>query len=224
MKRESSRPTLSQIAEILAERRGRQNDFAFIQEMKVLVHLWRQRILVESLNSRPEDRPHFVVTFDMELEEVPISDFPGFPSDCTIMRTKECVPKPIRANGTLFDFIGYLDKKTRIPLAKSFESLEMLLHSKFTGKLARSVYINNRIYVAKYPAPAISISMVPEDMNEVPLVPCESSSTGCYDEKESPYPISGDIAQRIIQAILSTELASEVPTTAKEIPIANEQR
>lgn len=220
------RPSLNQLAETLAERQGRQYDHAFKEEMKVLIHIWRQRLLVDSLNSRPEDRQFFRIWIDVPLIDTPISEFPGFPNNHCVKRTKDCLPKALRANSTMYDFVGFLNKETPIPLESSVSLVKLKMNSRYTGDQPRSVAINGYIYVFNYSGPAISVSMIPEDMTEVPKLECYDcgDSGQCYTDDE-PYPVSGDIAQRIIQAILSTELARNVidPKT-EEVPMNNEQR
>lgn len=226
MKKANKIPTLNEIVEMLAERTGKQFDHGFKEELKIMVHLWRQRLLVDSLNSRPDDREFFKVWFDLPLVEVPISDFPGFSGSCIVKRTAQKVPRPLRANSTLFDFVGFLNKAERLPMSKTMETVKVLMGGRFTGKVPRSLYINEHIYTFNYLGPGIAIAMIPEDMTQVPTSPCEGSKESlCYSD-DKPYAVSGDIAQRIIQAILSTELArGVVPSNIKanEIPVNDEQ-
>lgn len=221
----SNRPSLNQLSEILAERSGRQHDYGFKQELKVLIHLWRQRLLVDSLNAKPEDRKFFRVWLDLPVIDVPISDFPNFPNNHCIRRTRDCIPKSIRANSTLFDFVGYLNKSTVIPIEDSMQAVEIMSQSKYTGNLSRGVYINGYIYVTNFTGPAISVSLIPEDMSEVSKIECFDCGTNdCYSD-DSPYPVSGDIGQRIIQAILATELnRNVVDLKTQEIPISDDSR
>ena len=229
MDKPTKRPTLNQLAEILAERAGKKFDLSFREEMKVVIHYWRQRLLVDSLNSRPEDREFFKVWFDMALEVAPISTFEGFPENSCIKRSTKCLPKSLRANSILVDFIGYLNKERRIPVVKSLESARILDQSQFTGGQPRAAIINGYIYTFNYMGPGVSVAMIPEDMTEVPTeglecFECSANKDLCYTD-DSPYPVSGDIAQRIIQAILSTELSRNVmdPKT-EEIPVANDEK
>lgn len=229
MEKPSKRPSLNQLAGLLAERAGKKYDLSFREEMKVAIHYWRQRLLVDSLNSRPEDREFFKVWFDMKLEVAPISTFEGFPEDACVKRTVDCLPKPLRANSTIVDFIGYLNKEKRIPLVKSLQTAKILNQSQFSGARPRAVLINGYIYTFNYTGPGISVAMIPEDMTEVPsegmeCLDCASNKDLCYTD-DAPYPVSGDIAQRIVQAILATELSiNNIDPKKEEVPVSNEER
>lgn len=229
MEKPSKRPSLNQLAELLAERAGKKYDLGFKEEMKVAIHYWRQRLLVDSLNSRPEDREFFKVWFDMKLEVTSISTFEGFPEDTCVKRTTKCLPKAIRANGTIVDFIGYLNKEKRIPLTRSLQTAKILNQSQFSPAQARAVLINGYIYTFNYFGPGISVAMIPEDMSEVPsegldCFDCVTNKNICYTD-DMPYPVSGDIAQRIVQAILATELSRNVVDPKKEeVPVSNEEK
>lgn len=229
MEKPSKRPSLNQLAELLAERAGKKYDLAFREEMKVAIHYWRQRILVDSLNSKPEDREFFKVWFDMELIDAPISTFEGFPENACIKRTKNCLPKAIRANSKMVDFIGYLNKEKSLAVTTSLQTAKILNQSQFTGTQPRAVIINGYIYTFNYTGPGVSVAMIPEDMTEVPTeglecVDCAVNKDLCYTD-DKPYPVSGDIAQRIVQAILATELSRNIVDPKKEeVPVSNEEK
>lgn len=212
-------PSLKEIAEILAERAGRQFDAAFLAEMKVVVAYWRSRLIVDSLNSRPKDRKFFTRWIEIPLIEVPISQFEGFPECATIMRTECEVFSPIRANSKLFDYIGKLDRMNLINLYEPYE-VKDLASSRYTGDVIRAMRINGYIYIAGPGAnniPGLAISGIPEDLEDYNRC-CNKCSSECYDD-DKPYPASQDIIQRIIQAALSTELRIPVQPETKEVVI-----
>lgn len=214
--------SLNELAELLAERVGRQFDVAFKAELKIMINYWRSRLIVDSLNSRPKDRPFFTKWIEIPLIEVKQSEFPDFPN-CYILRTKCEVPKPVRANSTLFDFIGKLDRMSIIPLHEPYQ-IKSLIASKYTGKNPKAAYINGYIYIfGTLNLPGIAVKHIPEDVEKFKECCEECGASECYTDDE-PYPVSLDIQQRIIQAILSTELRTAIPEEpkAKEIEITNE--
>lgn len=207
------RPSLNELAEILAERAGKQFTPGFKEQMKVLINIRRQRLLVDSLNSRPQDREFFKIWIDIPLEPASISNFPGMPKECNLKRTACCLPTPVRANSTMYDFIGYLNKVTPIPVYNSIEIARTIQEgSKYSPIKPYAILINGYIYVFNYTGPGISVAMIPEDMSEVDgcVDICRGEDYGkdCYSD-DAPYPITGDIAQRIIQSILADELARD---------------
>lgn len=197
--------TLNKIVETLAERTGRAYDIAFKKELKVIVNYWRVKIIVDSLNSRPKDRVFFQQWFDMPLISVPISDFEGFPTDCTVMRTKCKLPKPLRANSIPFDYIGMLNKMTPIAL-KPLYTIENLLDGKYSGREIYASLINDYIYIINGHMPGIAVCMIPQSLEELSSCCSECGSKECYTD-DSPFPATDDIVTRIVQAILATELS-----------------
>lgn len=213
--------SLNELAEILAEREGRQFDVAFKEQMKVVVNYWRARLVVDSLNSRPQDRKFFTVWIDMPLEVVNLSEFPDFP-DCPVLRTTCELPRPIRANSKLYDFIGQLNRQNVIPVKEPYQ-IKPLMESKYTGSEPKAALINNRIYVfGRLDMPGISVQLIPEDIDDYNKC-CEECGSPCLTGDE-PYPVSADIKQRIIQAALSTELGKQPKPETKigEIPVSND--
>ena len=99
--------TLNEIVSILSERVGRPFDIPFQEELKVLVKLKSIRYTKDLLAKKPLDRRYFLQSFVAELVQVAEIDCP-ITYGC-ILRTKLKIPKPIRANNTIFDFVGTPD-------------------------------------------------------------------------------------------------------------------
>lgn len=215
--------SINQLAEILAERSGRQFDQPFIDEMKVVVNYWRAKLIVDSLNSRPKDRKFFTKWIEIPLIRVPASEFPGFPECEELLRTKCQIPRTVRANSKLYDFVGKLDRMTPTPLKEPYQ-IRALSGGPYSGTIPRSAEMNGYIYVFNtLNIPGLAIQLIPEDVEEFKGC-CEECGAGhCYNDDE-PYPASSDIQQRIIQAVLSTELRQQLPseTKAQEVILKNE--
>jgi len=207
--------TLNELSELLAERTGRQLDIPYREELKVMINYWRTRLLVDSLNSRPDDRKFFMQWIEMPVEVVNLSDFAGFP-DHEVLRTKCKIPKPIRANSKMYDFVGKLDRISTIPIQEPYEVAAMI-HSEFNSKQLRGTLINGYIYIfGTLLLPGISVALIPESIEAYNACCVDCGSPTCVDDN-APYPISGDIEQRIIQAILATELKTIIPPQTPEI-------
>jgi len=216
--------SLNELAELLAERAGRQFDFSFRQELKVMINYWRVRLIVDSLNSRPNDRKWFSKWLELSLIEVNFSQFPDFP-ECPIMRTEFKIPKSIRANGKLYDFSGKLNKMTVISVHEPYE-IKVLMSGRFTGSYLRMAVINDYGFVFNaLNLPGISIKLIPEDIQEFQLAMSQSlSPVPCFTDDE-PYFVTEDLKQRIVQAIIATEFRMPaIPETKlQEIQINNER-
>lgn len=215
--------SLNQLAEILAERAGRQFDIPFQEEMKVVIDYWRVRLLVDSLNAKPADRKFFTKWIDFPLETVNRSDFPGYP-DCAILRTKCKIPRTVRANSKLYDFVGKLDRMTTIQIREPYE-IRNLMHGVYTGDDPRGALINERLYIfGQLNLPGVSIQLIPESISDYNAC-CTDCGSPCLTGDE-PYPVSADIKQRIIQAIIATEFRNPaIPETKRtEVELSNDSR
>lgn len=212
--------SLNELAEILAERQGRQYDIPFREEMKVMINYWRARLIVDSLNSRPKDRKFFTKWLEIPLEQVNESEFAEYP-DCPVLRTVCKIPKAVRANSKEFDFVGKLNKRSVISMHEP-HLIEVLNSSEYTGKNIRGALINDYIYVYnELNLPGIAVNMIPESIEE--FKDCCLNCDTCFTDDE-PYPVSADLQQRIIQAILGTELRAVLSEDPKSKEVENEQQ
>lgn len=194
----------NKIISILSERAGRAFDVPFQEELLDIVDYWASTILKQTLEKRPQDRKRFLQSFVIELERVPKIECP-IEYGC-ILRTISKVPKPVRGSSTLFDYIGDPDMEDAwsVPLQDAF--FKALSSSKYTGNRPKPSYRDGYIYIRslenkelKY----IGIQGVFSDFRAVRELKCDDSS--CFDY-DSPYPITNDMIQQVIQAILTTEL------------------
>jgi len=214
--------SLNELAESLAERAGRQFDFAFREQLKLWINLWRSRLIRDSLNASPKDRQFFTSSLVLELEKV--DDI----ADCgVVLRTKCKLPQPVRANSILFDYIGSQSMTSSYPLIQS-HSLPYLDSGKYTRGRPKVSWIDNYLYVFNSPLlKVIRVHGIFEDLTK--LGSCVKSANGSTEHDvcnldDAPFPVSQDIQQRIIQSILSVEL--RIPSTQPdtEINLTNEDR
>lgn len=208
--------SLNQLAEILAERVGRQYDITYREELKVIIEYWRVKLVVDSLNSRPKDRNFFNKWIEVPLEVVNESGFEGYP-DSPVLRSKCQIPATIRANSKQFDFVGKLNRLEHIPFTDPF-LIPYLNDSEWGGKPIRAAIVNGYMYIYNtLSLPGIAICMIPESLDEFYSCCVDCASTHCYNH-DLPYPLPGDLQQRLVQAILATELKQPVPEPNIEIP------
>jgi hypothetical protein len=216
--------TKNEIVTILAERVGRQFDLAFKRELGVMVDYWRSTIMRQKLRERPQDRSFFKDGFVLELEKALVTECAEIGLDCTILRTVKTIPRPVRSNNIVFDYIGTDDFINPWGVIQTWY-YKFKKSSKFTGANTVWMYKNNRIYVLnagpllKY----IGVEGVFEDPRSVEEVKLCSETGGCASD-DIDFNTPGDITQAIIQSILSTELRSMVNSERAEIPVTPTQK
>lgn len=193
-----------EIISILSERVGRQFDIPFQEELIVIVDYWAGTILKQSLEKRPQDRRRFIQSFVLPLEVVPEIECP-IEYGC-VLRTTQKVPKPIRGNNTLFDYIGSADFKDAWNTPSSSALLMYLESEKYVGSRPKPDYRDDYIYVYGRESKEIEyigIQGVFSDFKELRSLKCGEDS--CFDI-DSSYPLTSDMIQQVVQAILRTEL------------------
>jgi hypothetical protein len=210
--------SLNELAEILAEREQRQFDIPFIEEMKVVIGYWRSRLLRDALEKNRQDRMYFRQYIEVPLVRVNIAELPGFP-DYPVLRTACEIPEPVRANGIAYDYVGSPDKLSNFKLFTEQHELIPALNATHTGKNPKGLWLNKFIYVFnRLDLPYLGVSGVYDDPQSVADFKCNCGCDPCYDD-DMPYPISGDIQQRIIQGILSTELRQVQKADTEVVPV-----
>lgn len=210
--------SLNELATLLAERSGRELDVPFQEEMKVAVGYWRSRLLRDALERNKKDRAYFKQYIEVPLQEVNISELPGFP-DYPVLRTQCTIPEPVRANGIFFDYVGSPDKLSVFKLFSEQHEIIPALDAKYSGRRPKGLWLNGYIYVFNLlDLPYLGVSGVFDDPQSVADFKCNCGCDACYDD-DMPYPISGDIQQRIIQAILGTELNRNSNNETNVVPV-----
>lgn len=215
--------TLNGLAESLAERAGRQFDIPFREQIKLWILLWRSRLLRDTLNRKPEDR-----TFYQSSLVIPLVPTDLFAECGKVLRTKCKVPKPVRANSILFDYVG------SVTMTHSFQvvqphTIPFISASKYTGKRPKAVYMDEYIYIFNAGLlKELRLHGIFEDLTQVDRG-CVTSISGnpaaefeTCDLDDAPFPVSLDLQQQIIQAIISTELRQLIPQTDTEVNLTNE--
>lgn len=202
--------TLNEIAETLAERAGRQFSQPFQAEMKALVHVWRSRLVRDTLERNRKDRIFFRQWFEVEMEVIAsMTEFPGFPVR-PLMRSVCEIPNPLRANNIVFDYVGSLDGISQFQVFSEQHEIIPALNSPYTGDKIKILWMRRRLYAWNtLTLPGLLGSTVFDDVTAIDFLKCKCNQDMCYDD-DKEYPAPREIQQKIIQAILSTEL--RVPT------------
>ena len=195
--------TLNEMVGILAERAGKTFDVPFQQELKAIAKAWSATILRQRLEKNHYDRKYFYQHLSIPVEQVSVLNCP-IKYGCTF-RSVNKVPKPLRSNGILFDFVGSADYTN--PFTYRMEwTRQFFAHSKYTGSDSSYLYADGYLYFDNISALTKVIGLIGifPNTDEVKNFIC-SDAPCITDDDELPY--GEDIAQQVIQSILSVELS-----------------
>lgn len=212
--------TLNQIVTILAERSGRQYDLVFKRELKTIVHYWRVQILKQTIQKKASQVSYFLNPIVIEIEQVPEIECPI--KDGCVLRSKERLPKTLRTSTAPFFYVG--DPKFKglgFSHSQSF-NLDFVKHSRNQPtNIVRYTFVDGYIYLYGLPSPQryIGVQDVFESPELLKTVNCETGEiTNCYTD-DNEYPLTEDLVQQLIQAILATELRIQAQSDTKEVPL-----
>jgi len=208
--------SINRIVSILSERAGKSIDATFQEELKDIVQYWRATILKDALRKRPNDRNYFMQSFTEKLIQVPKVECP-IEYGC-ILRTERKIPTTIRSGGILYDYVGTPLWDNSFGMTNGAKDLYFTFN-KFTGNRYRYEYKDNYIYI--YNASLKNIKYIgirgifenPRDLN-----PFRCNKEECYND-DMDYPLSDDLVQQVINAILKTELRLLPIETEKEVNV-----
>jgi len=209
--------TLNKIAQNIADSLGKPFDVLLRERIKYTVKYYRAEFIRQDIE-RNGISSHFLQTFTTELVKADKADTCLVNVNCTILKTKNPIPSPVRVKGELFKYIGDAGYKQAYTY-RQLEELQYSEYNKYTSKVKSYDYKNDYIYVfnttkVKY----ITIQAVfefPEEVNTVCSVTKE-----CYTD-DSKFPISSDMIRRITVGLLSSELRM-LNISDKEVNIEND--
>lgn len=194
-------PTLNQIGDFIAYRVNRPNDRAVKNQAKLLAKTIRSRESRRSLERARHDR-QLLQRIQVELIKVDKADSCFIDIGCTIRRTKNKVPKPIRwKTDAPFIYVGQLVGNNSFTYT-DLEELRYAAKNKFTSKVGRYYYINDYIYVVNQDKLKwIDIHSQFDDPDQI-INLCDNNA--CYND-DMEFPVTNDILHVIIREILTVE-------------------
>jgi len=209
--------TLNEIIGILSERAGRQFDVPFQEQVKLWVSAVRLKFLKDSLEKRPGDRRLYLKSIVAAVEKMSKIDCP-IDYGCAL-RTKLEIPQPIRANNTVFEFVGTPDFE--IPFGEGGDWKEQYFqHNKYTANDIRYKYRDNYIFIVdkEYLIEYIGIQGVFEDTSKLSAFKCADSNGLCsFDDSE--YPMPGDLQYPMLKEVLAIILGSPMFKDNTEVKV-----
>lgn len=199
--------TLLKIAELIAERGGRQFEIPFRKEVEDMIVYWRARILKDTLERKMSLKKYYMQSILDELEEVNKEECEEL-GECgceNVLRTKHEIPQTIRASPNPYDYIGseggyYGYAWTTFGAEKFFG------HNKYTKSNPRWTLLNNRIYIFRDKnIKNVRIEGVFSDPRTLGVFMCPGSTKSpCYSAT-SDFNADDAMIQLIVTGILATE-------------------
>lgn len=190
--------TLNEITVLIASDFDRQFDEPFKLMLGERVKYWRSRLIRNSLEKDARERKFFTQPIYVPMTKsspVPCAS----PVDLCPVAMSVDIPKPIRANGILFDYVGAIDGSNAFSLATS-GTLSYLLKGRYSHNSIRFNYMAPRVLVYKDDIPTILINAVWDDPEAAAKLNCSTRNIACnfWDEE---YPITNDLLQLVVQSI-----------------------
>lgn len=161
---------------------------------------WHSRLLRNSLQEKPNESKFFRQTLYAEMEDSDATpecvNYPG----CPVRRTKKEIPSPVRYSTSLFDYVGSVDGKNSF--REYTPGTGVYLEA---GKYSKNHVFwkleNRRGIVEGHPnLPFMRFDGVFDHPAEVMQFNCDGGINCDYWDR--PYPVSGDVAQQIIQYVV----------------------
>lgn len=197
--------TPNEITTLLAMNLGKELDVPFKKAMYERVKVWRATLIKQTLDRRPADAHYFIQTIYLPLVKTDTLQ----PVDPRLSRfaaiTSVVVPLPIRASDVgIFHYVGGVDGNSPWGYADT-GTLGYLRAGQYASKFNFHNYINRKFAVYEWPdLEYIRIGGIfnsPEEAMVYESIPPQPN----YNWWDQDIPMSGDVEQRVIQCILSTD-------------------
>lgn len=199
-------PSLNEIAIQIAEPFGKQFEVPFLAMIKDRVDYLREKFMRQALEKNPGDRKYFLQSIVMPLK---LSNAAcGSRFTCTVRRTVERIPRPLRVNGILFDYFGATDGSNAFKyMNRGLEEYQS--SGKYTNNIIGYRYVNGFGDVLDDLVPEVLIDGIFANPRDAHRFDCTSKASCKPDDME--YPVSGDILSLIIETAMDELRATDKP-------------
>lgn len=210
--------TLSKLATQIAAHLGKELDEPFKRMLADKIDSWRSRLIQDSLQEKPLESKYFRQTVWVPLEEVsPVPDCIKAPV-CKVLQSIKEIPVPMRYGPRMFDFVGSVDGSFAFTEG-SPGTTAFLQAGKYSKHKIFWEQINGFIQIKSTKGlPAFRLDGVFDKPSEAMRFNCEVSAIGC-DYWNEPYPITGKMAQQVVQYILQVDFNRPVTPATKEVDV-----
>jgi len=194
--------SLNQLADLIANTFGKYNDHEFKERIKDRIKFLNATLIRRTFDKHGTDE-ELIIPLKFQLEEVVdpaiCIQFGITNKKCTILKTKNKVPTPLRTVSTpIFNYIGVLDGTIPFYKARKFE-IKPLRKERLNNNQIFVVYENKYFYIIGniqiefMRADAVYINL--DEFNQL----CDPDSN-CYNDYDE-YPIPLDIIDIIIKEL-----------------------
>lgn len=191
--------SLNSITTNIAQAHGREQDEPYKRVLAVDVDAWRSLLIVRSLERHPEQRKFFRQTLWVPMETVNPLPCPVPMQLCQVARSKKGlhIPTPMRLQDILFDYVGSMDG--RAPFRESSPgTIDFLSAGRYARLNTHYEWTNHKIEIRQFPwMPMIRVDGIFDKPRDVMEFNCKHNQQ--CDYWDSPYPITGDLLQVILQ-------------------------
>jgi hypothetical protein len=215
--------TLNEITTLIASHLEMELDDPFKLMMAKRVGYWRSRLIKNSVDKDQKDRRFFkqVIYVKMEVQNEIVCNVPY--TQCKIAKSVGKVPKPTRANGVLFDYVGAIDGMNAFTEG-SGGMIPYMMQGKYSKNVIRYTYENEYIKIyGNVNIPMIRVDGVFDDPEAAAKMNCNNGQSNDCDFWNIEYPVTGDILQLIVQSILQVDYNRAPNTETKQIPVTAEK-
>ncbi len=210
--------TLNEIVHLIAERLpglspGLPPDPVLLRTLVPTVLYWRAVLLRREFSTNgtypKAARQELVVPLDV----VDVSELADFTYGCTVYRTVNPVPQPVRTKDAPdFVYVGGVDRQHPFTYCLREEAVYRA-SNRYTKNTPAYAYENGYVYVFNTSPERLLVQGIFQDPRQVVLY----GSTTPLDEYDldQQFPLPEDIVQALVQAVLTTEYrsaAAQLPT------------
>ncbi len=212
--------SLNEIAYAYAESVGKSDDIALVRRIKFTIKYYRALFARQDFERNGQSKDMLQRYID-ELIKVDELDSVCIQVGCSLLRTKNTVPKPVRSKGNLFYRVGPIRLTSAAWKESDLAEVKYQKFAKFTKNATLWYYINDYIYViAEGKFKWISVTGVGVDPNEW-NDKCLTNPANCVSDDDE-FPMPADYLARIYAGMRSSELALQIPE--KEINVDGDPR
>jgi len=213
--------TPNEITTLIASNLDKQLDTPFKLMMIERVNYWRSRLIKNSVEKDEKERKFFKQTIYMKMKEINEVECEVPYCQCKVSITIDKVPKPLRVNGILFDYVGAIDGNNPFKEVAN-GMLSYYLNSKYGAKQGYYTYENDHIKVYNVPnIPIIRVDGIFDNPEEALQLTCKTIEEAC-DYWNQEYPITGDILQLAVQGILEVDYNRKGDQKTIHVPVTQE--
>jgi hypothetical protein len=229
----SSNPSLNEIVSSLAARVNKPFDNGLMAELKHIVRYKRSSMMRDYLIAVGM-RDWFLQTFNAKTVKLSASECAEFPTDCYVVRTECKIPAPfvdprVKTPAAMFEYVGHISGYQAYAYLDS-SYMSVLKHKPYTSGKRKWFYQNGYIYIVNEivtgaipPEPSfnngdsIKVRGVFNDyLNDINCDICDASGNTC-EKDDAAFPVPPELLDKIVQSILSIELASgDLPKDTEE--------